>query len=103
MLSTLNHYQRIRKHNDELVLKMEYQDDAVLFLLKENTKFSSQLPFEISFLVKGKQTVYTLIKSRELFDEEFIRKAINSTEQQLLKGLVNSYIEIEETFFKENS
>jgi len=103
MLSILNHYQRIRKHNEELVLKLVSQNEAMVYLLKGNEKFASQLPFPIGFIFSGDANFTSFLKKRKSFDEIFIREAINQKEKSLIKELTNSYIEEEELFFKNNN
>ena len=104
MLSTLNHYQRVRKHNENMVKELFETNDVrfestLHFLIKENITFSAALPFPLLFDSFQLNQIAILFKGRKKFDNELIRIAVSYHDKKALKDLLNKYIKIEEHIF----
>lgn len=107
MLSTLNRYQRVRKHSEEFLKKLSNnhtvsRSKVFTVLLEENTSFSSKLPFHLPFVHKQEDNnhIFKFIACRKTFDNELIRIAVSYNDKELLKQLIINYCIFEETFLE---
>jgi hypothetical protein len=101
MLSTLNHYQRVRKHNETMIKELFETNDVrfkqtLQLLIKENITFSVALPFTLLFDSFELNEIGLFFKARKKFDNELIRIAVSYHDKYALKDLLDKYIKIEE-------
>ena len=99
MLSTLNHYQRVRKQNDKLIREslqsgINKERELMLFLIRENQRFSESLPFVISIDIGFP----TFFEDRKDFDDELIRQSVSYSSPNQLKLLISRYVEKESLY-----
>jgi hypothetical protein len=99
MLSTLNHYQRIRKQNEKVIREvldsnLNKKNELLLFLIKENHLFSESLPFFLPYEI----SLATFFGDRKRFDDELIRYSVNYSAPNSLKVLISSYVKKESLY-----
>ena len=99
MLSTLNHYQRFRKKNNELIQKACSDNEKALSICSDvirlNQVFANKLPFPVFPHLDNFSDIKLFFSQRKGFDDNLLRLAISYSLSKDVKLLISNYISCE--------
>jgi hypothetical protein len=102
MLSTLNHYQRIRKQNNVLLKNSSINNELPEKIIEElstiNRQFIEQLPFVVALDLQKASDLKLFLQRRTEFDNNLIRLCVGHSSSNSLKSLIMTYIRKERTY-----